>query len=137
MCCSQPVATLMSSFSFLIRVTDVCGRRLFFTQPHVPLFYLIKPGKHGRGARGATPASDTARRGDARGMPLPVHWCLVGPHPAMCFLLFFSTTRADSCRRGSNSHRFSLNQDDSRQIGLYRPYRIVSADDRNGRNWPK
>ena len=99
--------------------------------------HRLVPGKHGRGARGAAPASDTARRGDARGTPLPVHWCLVRPHPAMCFLLFFSTTRADSCRRGSDSHRFSLNQDDSRQIGLYRPYRIVSADNRNGRNWPK
>ena len=45
--------------------------------------------KHGRGARGATPASNTARRGDAEGTPLPVH------PAASCHVFFFPAIQAE------------------------------------------
>ena len=45
--------------------------------------HRLVPGKHGRGARGAAPASDVARCGDARGTPLPAR------PAASCHVFFF------------------------------------------------
>ena len=56
--------------------------------------------------------------------------------PRLCFFFFFS----DSCRLGSiraNMARFVPNRADSARIGPYRPYRVVLAGDRYGRNRPE
>ena len=58
------------------------------------------PRKHGRGARGAAPASNVARCGDARGTPLPAR-------PAT---FFFS---ANSCWHNWDLGQFALNRADS------------------------
>ncbi|KAK4585179.1 hypothetical protein RGQ29_022729 [Quercus rubra] len=71
----------------------------------------LKPGKHGHGARGAAPASDAARRSNARGTSLPAVDAAssrILPH----VFFFFHDLR----RRGSNSGRFALNRADSRQL---------------------
>ena len=47
-----------------------------------------------------------------------------------CLSFFFSRIR-------TNSTRFTPNRADSAIIGPYRPYRVISTDDRNGRNRPK
>ena len=62
--------------------------------------------KHGRGARGATPASNAAQRGDAEGTPLPVH------PAASChvFFFFFSHSGRNSKKekKRCKTHRLSL-----------------------------
>ena len=78
----------------------------------------LKPRKHGRGTRGAAPASDAARRGCPR----------VGPR--LRFFFFFSRIRADSarfapmrldsCRIGFDSHRIGLIRHESSHIGANR-----------------
>ena len=73
-------------------------------------------GKHGRGARGAAPASDAARRGDARGTLLPAR------RAASCHVFFL----ADSRRRRSDSGRFALNRTVSGETGELIPLQQFS-----------
>ena len=64
---------------------------------------------HGRGSRGAAPASDAVRHGDAGGTPLTVRRCRV------CHVVSFFF-----CRRGWDSARFALIYADSGHIGRNR-----------------
>ena len=85
---------------------------------------VLSPRKHGRGWGGAAPASDAVARASVQHLSF----------------FFFS----DSCRLGSicpdvarfvpNRLRFAPNRADSAKIGPYRPYRVVLADGRYGRN---
>ena len=73
--------------------------------------------KYGRGWEGAALEFDASRRGCSR----------VGAASELFFFFFsfgFAPTRL----------RFAPNRADSARIELYRPYRVVSAGDRNGRN---
>ena len=85
--------------------------------------------KHGRGTRGAAPASDAVARALDR-----VYFF---------FFFFFSDSRrlgsirADAARFVPNRLRFAPNRADSAKIGPYRPYRVVSAGGRYGRNRPE
>ena len=65
-----------------------------FRQKKLRSASLVLSRKHGRGTRGAAPASDTAGRGDTQGTPLPARpasTCHVDP-------TWFSSTRADTSR---------------------------------------
>ena len=62
-------------------------------QPHS--YFDPSSRMHGRGSRGAAPASDAVRRGDAGGTPLTARRCRVGPRLPRGFF-FFSPTRADA-----------------------------------------
>ena len=76
----------------------------------------VLPRKHGRGTRGATPASDAARRETQRPTRLPARQTA----PTF-FFFFFSRIRADSTRFTSmrlDSCRIGF---DSRRTGLIRP----------------
>ena len=92
------------------------------------------PRKHGRGTRGAAPASD-AGCGVRCGCPRV--------HPRLRFFFFFSDSRrldsirADAARFVLNRLRFASNRADSAKIGPYRPYRVVSTGGRYGRNRPE
>ena len=98
----------------------------------------VLPRKHGRGTRGATPASDVARRRTQCPTRLPARQTV----PAF-FFFFFSDSRrlgsihADAARFVPNRLRFTSNRADSAKIGLYWPYRVVSAGGRYGRKRPK
>ena len=72
--------------------------------------HRLVPGKHGRGARGAAPAFDVARCGNARGTPLPARPAASCHFFFFFFFLFFS---ANSCRRNWDSGQFTLNRADS------------------------
>ena len=50
--------------------------------------------------------------------------------PCLLFFFFFSRIRTDAAR-------FAPNRADSAKIGLYRPYQVVSAKGRYGRNRPE
>ena len=87
---------------------------------------------HGRGTRGAAPASDAIARASDR------VWVF--------FFFFFSDSRrlgsirANAARFVPNRLRFAPNRADSAKIGPYRPYRPyrdVSAGSRYCRNRPK
>ena len=52
--------------------------------------------KHGRGTRGATPASDAAGCGDAQGTPLPAR-------PAHVAFYFLKPTRVDTASTRADS----------------------------------
>ena len=65
---------------------------------------------HGRGSRGAAPASDAVRHGDAGGTPLTVRRCRVGPRLPRGFF-FFLPTRL----------RLGPIRVDLRRLGPYRP----------------
>ena len=93
---------------------------------------MLPPRKHGRGTRGAAPASDAARRGTRRPTRLPTRRTA-----SAFFFFFFSRIRTDSARFAPNRPRFAPNRADSAKIG---PYRVVSAGGRYGRygrNRPK
>ena len=70
--------------------------------------------KHECGTRGAAPASNTARRGDARGTPLPT-CSAVSCHVAF---VFFKLTRTDA----------ASTQADLRWIELYRPKPSIQVE---------
>ena len=53
------------------------------------------------------------------------------------FFLRFTPTQLDSRWLSLDSCQFTPNQADSARIGPYRPYRVVLAGDRYGRNMPK
>ena len=53
------------------------------------------------------------------------------------FFFFFSRIRADAARFVPNWLRFALNRADSAKIRPYRPYRVVLAGGRYGRNRPE
>ena len=60
------------------------------------------------------------------------------PHGGAAFeFFFFPRIRADVARFTPNWLRFTLNRVDSARIGPYRPYRIILAGDRYGRNRPE
>ena len=81
---------------------------------------------HGRGTRGAAPASDAAQRGTRRPTRLPARRTASG---FFFFFFFFSDSRrlgsirADAARFVPNRLRFAPNRADSAKIGPYRPYR--------------
>ena len=72
-----------------------------------PTKCVLLSGKHGRGARGATPASDAARRSDTQGMPR---------RAASCHVFFFFH---DSRRLALTRLRLRPNRADLRQLGPY------------------
>ena len=61
---------------------------------------------------------------------LLAHWCRV-------WAFFFSHIRVDSARFAPTWLLFALSRADLARIKLYWLNRVVSADDRNGRNRPK
>ena len=79
------------------------------------------PRKHGRGTRGAAPASDAARHGTRRPTRLPAR------RTASAFFFFFlrfaPTMRLDSCRIGFDSSRTGLIRPKSGRIGHIGSYR--------------
>ena len=77
---------------------------------------VLAPRKHGRGTRGAAPASDA-----------------VAPAWDRVWVFFFFFFFSDSRRLGSiraDAARFAPNRADSAKIRPYRPYRYVSAGGR-------
>ena len=79
-----------------------------------------RAGKHGRGTRGAAPASDAAGRGDAQGTPLPARPVASSRAvPRGSHVVF-----TDASQRGFDARRREPNRADS---GLNRPYRPESA----------
>ena len=85
---------------------------------------------HGRGSRGAAPASDAVRRGDAGGTPLTARRCRVGPRLPRGFF-FFSPTRADAAEIRPDSRWFTPTRAISAEIGE------MAGSSRNGRFRPK
>ena len=98
-----------------------------------------QPRKHGRGTRGAAPASDVARRG----MWCPTRLPARRTASAFFFFLGFALTRLDSRRCGSiradaarfvpNRLRFAPNRADSAKIGPYRPAADIADTAETGR----
>ena len=81
-----------------------------------PMKYWLYARKHGRGTRGAAPASDAIA-------------CA-----SVCVCIFFfsdsrrlGSIRAEAARFVTNRLRFAPNWADSDKIGLYWPYRVVLA----------
>ena len=70
-----------------------------FRQKKLRSASLVLSRKHGRGTRGAAPASDTAGRGDTQGTPLPAR------PAATCHMdpTWFSPTRADAASTQADS----------------------------------
>ena len=90
----------------------------------------LQARKHRRGTRGVAPASDA----------------VVGTSDRVCvflYIYFFSDSprlgsiRADAAWFVPNRLWFAPNWADSAKIGPYRPYRVVSAGGRYGRNRPE
>ena len=92
--------------------------------------------KHGRGTRGAAPASDAARRRCLRVRPR-LHFFFLGFAPTRLDSRRCGSIRVDAARFVPNRLRFAPNRADSAKIGSYRPYWVVSASGRYGRNRPK
>ena len=88
---------------------------------------------HGHGTRGAALASDAVRCVTRRPTWLPAH------RTASAFFFFsdshrLGSIRADAARFMLNRLRFASNRADSAKIGPYRPYQVISAGGRYGRN---
>ena len=102
---------------------------------YVVIIYLF-PRKHGRGSRGAAPASDAARRGTQRPTQLPAR-------RSVSAFFFFSDSRRlssicdDAARFVPMRLQFAPNWADSAKIRPYPPYRVVSAGGRYGRHRPE
>ena len=99
-----------------------------------------QPRKHGRGTRGAAPASDVARRGMRCPTRLPAR------RTASAFFFFsriradsarFAPMRLDSCRIGFNSRRTGLIRPKSGLIGHIRSYRPAADTAKTRRKRPK
>ena len=103
----------------------------------VTCVFCLGARMHGRGTRGAAPASDAARRGTRRPTRLPARRTAFG------FFFFFSRIRAksarfapmrlDSCRIGFDSHQTGLIRPKSGHIGHIRSYRPAVDTAETGR----